>query len=239
MSTNQTALIRRKIRYLSVGDVLTPESFPHVNRNTVNKILTRLVEEGTLARLKRGRYSPCKNTRFGKAKATPLQVLNQEIAHNDDKCFGGLFLFNQLGLTTQVPTTIEILNNQSSYLSNIGNTRIRYVRIRPKITRSRKDAIQLLEVIKEIVNIPDGDISKTILWLNDRLQNGEQKKIKQIVSTSEEYQPRVRAILGALLEQVSCDLSKKLKKSLNKNSFYHVGILAEYIANHQSWNLKK
>jgi hypothetical protein len=239
MRTNQTTMIRKKTQSLSLGEVLTSDDFPIVLRNTTNKILNRLANEGVIARLKRGVYSTCKNTRFGQAKATPLQVLSQEIVHDDNKCFGGLFLFNQLGLTTQIPTTIEILNNRSSYLSNVGNTRVRYIRIRQKITRNTKEAIQFLEVIKKMVHVPDGDISKIIAWLNSELRNSEQKKIKKIVAAAIEYPPRVRAILGALLENIDYELSKKLKYSLKSNSFYHVGTLVNHLKNSQLWDLKK
>lgn len=239
MKPNQTAMIRRQIRNLPTGEILTPDSFPSISRNTTNKILTRLANEGVLARVKRGAYSRSKKTRFGQAISTPLQVLSQEIARDNNKCFGGLFLFNQLRLTTQIPSTIEILNNRSSYLSNIGNTRVRYVRIRPKITRSTKEAIQLLEVIKKIAAIPDGDIPKTLNWLNDKLKNSDPRKIKRIVSTAREYPPKVRAILGNLLENINSEFSEKLKNGLNKNSYYHVGAIAIHFKNHQNWNLKK
>jgi hypothetical protein len=239
MKTNQTAMIRRKIQSLTPGEILTPDDFPNILRNTANKILNRLSDEGAIVRLKRGVYSSCKNTRFGQVKATPLQALSQEIVRDNNKCFGGLFLFNQLGLTTQVPATIEILNNRSSYLATVGNTRVRYIRIRPKITRYTKEAIQYLEVIKKVAHIPDGNVMKIIAWLRNELRKSDSKKIKKLILTAEEYPPRVRAILGALLEDIDHVLAKKLKKSLNSNSFYSVGTVTNQIENHHFWRLKK
>jgi len=239
MNVSKTEYIRRAVKKLDTGAIVTANDFPKLSNNTVNKILMRLAEEGLLERIKRGIYSRCRQTRFGLAKATPLMVLSKEINNDDNKCFGGLFLLNQLGLTTQVPTLIEIINNKSSYQSKIGGARIRYVRIRPKINKRSKELIITLEVIKKIGKIPAGSIKKTIQWLENRLEMLSHRELVLLVKSTRDYSPRVRAILGSLLQEIDAVQSEWLKKTLNDNTYYYVGQAIEYLPSSDYWKLKE
>jgi len=158
MITNKTKLVRRAIKKLKVGEIVTPDDFPSISRNTIHQIFSRISKEGLLVRVKAGTYSRCEETRFGLAKSTSLMVLSHEIEKDANKCFGGLFLLNQFGLTTQVPNVIDVLNNKSRYQTKIGGTKVRYSLIRAKINKKTKQHIMTLEIIKKIGKIPDGDI---------------------------------------------------------------------------------
>jgi len=225
---------------LPSGSSVSLDSFPASwSRNSVARVLSRLVEQGMLARVKRGVYSKVKETRFGPVTPAPLEVLSQEVQQDDNKCFGGTFLFNNLGLTTQVPAVIEILNNKSSYPLKIGKTKVRYVRIRPLISKSTKRYIMLLEVLKNSGAIPGSSLETTKLWINQKLLAMDSKEANKLVRISFDYPPRVRALLGCLFQSLGqYPLAERLQKSLNENSTYRVGSIADSLENARDWSLK-
>lgn len=239
MNISRAAFIKRAVTRLEVGDIITADDFPKFQRVTVHQILHRLSIEGLLVRVKRGVFSRCEETQFGLAKASALMILSKEIEKDDGKCFGGLFLLNQLGLTTQVPAVIEILNNKSRYQIKIDGTRVRYCKVRPLISKRNKAHIMLLEVVKKINKIPDGDIQKTIQWLRKEISRLDKKSQQSLAKTAKDYSPRVRAILGSILQTLNSEISEKLKKTLKQSSYYRVGEVALHLASSDEWNLKE
>lgn len=237
---NYSSKISSIIEELPVGSPITVDMFPSKwPRNAVTRALSRLSEKGQIVRIKRGVYSKIKKTRFGEVAATPLEVLAKEVEDDENKCFGGMFLFNNLGLTTQVPTTIEILNNKSSYSVKVGETSVKYVRIRPRIDQKTKPFIAILEVLKSSKSIPDSSVSDTLKWILKTTKGLDEGGLKKLVRISLEFPPRVQALLGCLLEaQKKETLSEKLLQSLNDNSTYRVGQIADSLENHKKWRLK-
>lgn len=229
------------IEQLPSGSVVTLDTFPvNWSRNSVARVLSRLESQGIITRIKRGVYSKAKETRFGPVTPSPLEVLSKEVQQDDNKCFGGKFLFNNLGLTTQVPSVIEILNNKSSYLSKIGKTKVRYVRIRPLISKTTKRYIIILEVLKNSTMIPDSSVEKTKEWVIQKLKSMDNKETSKLAKIAYDYPPRVRALLGNIFQSLNQNLiAEKLKKTLNENSTYKVGLITELLENTPEWRLKK
>jgi len=240
MGISYAEKMRRQIEELPSGGVITIEMFPSTwPRNAVTRTLSRLAKEGVIERVKKGVYSKVKQTRFGKVSSTPLEILATEVIENDNKCFGGLFLFNNFGLTTQIPSVIEILNNKSSYISKIGETTVRYVRIRPQINKNTKKYIPILEVLKSAKSIPDSSIEKTFEWILKELRSLDEKRAEDLIKISLDYPPRVRAILGNLFRsERKIMLADKLKQTLNENSTYKAGQIVTLLKNTQEWRLK-
>jgi hypothetical protein len=233
--------IRRQIEDISSGGVITLETFTDKwSRNVVARVLSRLAKDGYIVRLKRGVYSKEKETRFGKVSSTPLEIVAEQLSHDENKCFGGLFLFNNLGLTTQVPNVIEVLNNKSSYCSKVGATTIRYVRIRPQINKETKKFISILEVIKNSKTIPDSSIQKTHDWIFEKIKEQSAKGIIELTKISLEYPPRVRAILGCMFyNQKKVKEAMRLKETLNVNSVYRVGQMSLVMHGADEWGIVK
>lgn len=239
MGKGYTKQILAEINRAKVGEIFTLHDFPEIPPATASTILNRISKNKEyLLRVKKGVFSKIEKTRFGIAKATPLEIICSEINNDENKCFGGLFLFNQLGLTTQIPTTIEILNNKSSYSTKIGETNVRYVKIRQKITTKTKKYIALLEVIKKVQQIPDGKLKLTNKWLQQKLENSSTLELEKLTEIALDYQPKVRVILGNLLQGYSKSLSDTLKLSINQNSYFHVGSFIKYLTDTKEWRIK-
>lgn len=241
MSRSYAEIIRNKIEEMSSGSVITIDSFPSQwPRNVITRSLSRLTKEGIIERVKKGIYSKTKQTKFGKVISSPLEILAKEIEQDESKCFGGLFLFNNLGLTTQVPNVVEILNNKSSYKVKLGETNIRYVRIRPKITKSSNKYIIFLEVLKNSKIIPDASVIHTFEWINRELKKLSEKNLNELIKISLDYPPRVRALLGSLFMGLKkSNFAKKLKATLNNNSVFNVGEIFIHLKDADDWRMKK
>jgi hypothetical protein len=239
MDIEYSTEIRKIVDQKQSGGMLTLNDFPEDwPRNTVTQVLSRIVGEGKLERVKRGVYSKITETRFGKLKSSSVEIIANEIKADDNKCFGGLFLFNNLGLTTQVPNTIEVLNNKSSYKHKVGSTLVRYVRIRPKITKENKQLIIFLEVLKSSKKIPDGSARRTYDWLKKKVYSFSVSEVTKLVDLSLEYPPRVRAMLGSLIEGQNSSEACKIEKTLKNNTPYSIGYIAEYFTNRDKWRLR-
>jgi hypothetical protein len=231
--------IKKKVEEMKAGVVVIPDSFPlSWPRNAVTRALSRLNKEGLITRIKKGVYTKTKETRFGNVSATAIEIIANEIKNNDNKCFGGLFLYNNLGLTTQVPKIIEILNNKSSYIQELKTVQIRYVKIRPRIEKRTKQYILLLEVFKNLNRIPDSDVEHILKWINKKLDSIDKKGMNKLYKISLDYPPRVRAMLGCLLSIKEKAISEKIKKTLNVNSSYKVGSIVNYLQHIEQWRLK-
>jgi len=75
-------------------------------------------------------------------------------------------------------------------------------------------------------------IANKILELNN-------KRKKELIEIALEYPPRVRAFLGALLENIGKNINtKSLDDSLNPLSEYKLGITKEILPMIEKWNIK-
>src|SRR5262249_54053664 len=157
-----------------------------------------------------------------KASASELEVISNIVSRNGEM-FGGLFLYNNLGLTTQNPGMIEVLNNTSTYEGEVGNLKVNFRRIKPKITTNSKPHIELMEVLRELTAISDSSISDVIDWIIDRIEKLSDFEEKSLVTVAKEYAPRLRALLGAIAEGRRDSLAAKMKGSVKSTSVYKVG----------------
>jgi len=231
--------IFKRINKMPAGAVITPDSFPESwSRKAITKALSRLQKKGVIVRLQNGIYSKSKETRLGPASSFSIEIISLKIEQSQDKCLGGLFLYNKLGLTTQIPSVIEVLNNKSSYNTKLGNTLIRYVRIRPRITEQTKNLILILEVIKNVKLIMDSELKTTVRWILQAIKGLNKQERKLLVAVSMDYPPRVCAILGNILSSIDRSLSDKLRKGLNPNSVYRVGRIADNLKDSKKWRLQ-
>lgn len=85
------------------------------------------------------------------------------IARNDqvNGYYSGYTFANQLGLTTQVPYTIEIVSNQASAKCrevSVKNQKIMLRKPRTKITKDNYCVLQLLDLLKDLEKYVDADM---------------------------------------------------------------------------------
>ena len=71
------------------------------------------------------------------------------------------------------------------------------------------------------------------------IYNFETIELKKLITYGVAYPPKVRALLGALLEVMNFDAAglSVLKKSINPSSSYEYGITPKMLSTANSWNI--
>ena len=96
-----------------------------------------------------------------------------------------------------------------------------------------------LDAMKDLRNIPDIDLQSAVNIFSSIVKSLKPAQLSEIVKYALLYPPRVRALLGAILE---LNDQKKgvsnLKQSLNPLSQFEIGIAEAILPTASNWNIK-
>ncbi|MEG0620797.1 MAG: hypothetical protein RR477_06690, partial [Raoultibacter sp.] len=93
------------------------QCFPDVAENTTYRRMKKALEEKTLIKAKKGVYYIPITTRFGLSTLSDAAVIRKKYIADDDGVYGyytGLMLENRLGISNQIPGTLEIVTNRET-----------------------------------------------------------------------------------------------------------------------------
>jgi len=200
--------------------------------------LSRLAREGVVERLSKGVYYHNRKTAFGKSRPNPAAI--QRLASKGKTIFpAGLAAANLLGFTTQTTRRPEVATSANSLPRKlVGDMAIVHSR-RPQAwaALSETDAA-LLDFLRHGGRTselsPDETIQKTVALLS------EKGRFERLFKVADSEPPRVRALLGAIGQQ----LGKKpatlrlMRESLNPFSRFDFGLLAG-LPHAQLWQAKE
>ncbi len=239
---NITTSIKTKVARIDTGEVFTYDtlSIPQSEFSAAAKALSRLVANGVIKRYKNGMYYKPKQTVFGELKPREDVLLKNYLFENDKQIayITGVRLYNQLGLTTQVPNVVRLASKDKEIKTKIGNLIIKPAKSYVTITKKNVPLLQLLDVIKDFNNIPDMDKKKGVSFLKEKIENLTDEDKEKLINFAKAYPPKVRALLGAILEALSLDdLSESLKETINYLSSYKFGISEKTLPTASSWNI--
>lgn len=218
-------------------DVLTDPG----NSEAVIKTLNRMVAKGKLEKLARGKFYRPEISVFGKLGPDMDEVL-KDLLIQDGKRIGyytGVGIYNQMGMTTQMSVTIEIGRRDYRPPLKRENYRVKFLKQPNEITEGSIPALQLLDAIRDINNIPDAAPAFVIKRLLSIIGNLNTTERKRLVSLGRAYPPATRAILGAIMDKAGSEqLTKKLLSSLNPITTYRIVGLDEIQLDSKKWNIK-
>ena len=239
---NITTSIKTKVARIDTGEVFTYDtlSIAQSEFSAAAKALSRLVANGVIKRYKNGMYYKPKQTVFGELKPREDVLLKNYLFENDKQIayITGVRLYNQLGLTTQVPNVVRLASKDKEIKTKIGNLIIKPAKSYVTITKKNVPLLQLLDVIKDFNNIPDMDKKKGVSFLKEKIENLSDEDKEKLINFAKAYPPKVRALLGAILEALSLgDLSESLKETINYLSSYKFGISEKTLPTISNWNI--
>lgn len=141
---------------------------------TVNVYINRLVKNGKIKQYAKGIYYKPSKGYFGYKKIDVNKVIYKKYLR-DNKVKGyysGAYLFNQLGLTTQVPKEVLIVTNECKNNNKYNNKNLRIVIKKPKIkiTEDNYKYLQLFDLLtnKDKIKIEVSNKKDIILkFIND------------------------------------------------------------------------
>ncbi len=240
---NITKKIEEKIRTIKEGETFTYEklSIEKKEYQSAAKSIERLIKKGIIKRISPGIFFKPKQTVFGELLPNEEEILKPYLYKNGNRIayITGVYLYNKLGLTTQVPQTIKIASREREIKVNTPNLKIKPAKSYVDVTNKNFQYLEILDAIKDFKKIPDLNIENGIRILLNILKELKKDEIKKIVKYSLKYPPRTRALLGALLEEIGIkDELNDLKNSLNPLSEYSLGIKKDILRTAENWKIK-
>ena len=188
--------------------------------------LSRLTRKGMLERLSKGVYYRHRQTALGKSRPNPAAM--QTLAATRTKVYpSGLAAANLLGFTTQIAAHSEVATSALSLPRKLigANTVIHSRRPEAWANLSKTDAA-LLDFLRQrgkASELSPADTVRRTLTLAS-----EQVRFEHLLNVADSEPPRVRAMLGAIGQQLGKNPAAllRLRESLNPFSRFDFGMLA-------------
>ena len=204
------------------------------------KAIERLIKKGAISRVSTGVFYKPKNTPFGALKPREEELLRSYLFENNKRVayITGTALYNKLGLTTQVPKNIKVASRDRRIITTVGNMQVKPVKSYVDVTDDNYYLMELLDVLKDFKTIPDTDKSQTIRFVLKKIKALPGKEKDQFIKIAIKYPPRVRALAGALLSEISNKLPlRELKESINPLSTFKFSISEKQLSQVRFWNI--
>lgn len=238
-----TDKIVAKINRIDAGDVFGYGTLGLTSDEVIagSKALSRLVDKGIIRRARKGYYYKPKVSAFGEQKPREDVLLalylfdkNKQVAY-----VTGTRLYNRLGLTTQIPNSIRVASLDKQVKGKVGNMVVKPAKSYVKVTSDNIKYLEILDVMKDLNTIPDLQKSDGLVYLKKAIYGFDSAQINKLVTYGRSYPPKVRALLGALLEAINTNaiVYGILKKSINPSSSYEYGINSTLLSTANSWNI--
>lgn len=237
-----TDFISLSINRFPKGYVFTYVDFvtPVHSKETVIKALNRMVAAGKIAKLAKGKYYKVETTPFGALQPDLTQIV-KDFLEDNGKTVGyltGYSIYNKLGLTAQVSTTIQIGKNQIRPALQRERYKISFILQKNIITKDNIPLLQILDAIKYIKKIPASSIENSSKRLFSIIKSLPIESKNIMVRLSMKYPPMTRAFLGAMLNELGDEtMSEPLRKSLNPITKYKLSGVNQILKSSEKWNI--
>ena len=237
-------IVANTIDRLPAGHIFTYSDFDIEvsSKDAVVKALNRMAASGKISKLAKGRFYKPRKTQFGALQPSPYQIAKDFLEQNDELVgyITGYSAYNNLGLTTQIPSALQIGTNKYRRAIKRGMYNISFIVQPNKITKKNIEQLRILDAIRFIKEIPattpDEACSRLISIIS---QLPEEKKLV-LSNLALKYSPSVQALCGAILEKAGAENSivKKISDSLNSVTEYNMPISESVLPNKKKWRLK-
>jgi len=210
-------------------------------KEMVVQALNKLLAEGKIAKFSKGRYYKPQKTEFGVLSPSFYQIA-KDFIEKDGKMIGyltGYSVYNSLYLTTQIANEIQIGTNKYRRAVKRGLYKISFVVQPNKITKDNFRLLQIIDCVRFIKQIPAATPDESCLRLKQIFKELTPKQQITLVNLALNYTDYVRALCGAILEDIGADnsLVLKLSKSLNEVSAYDLYISEQTLSNRKKWRI--
>lgn len=212
-----------------------------VGKEAIIKALNRMAASGKIEKLAKGKYYKPEKSSFGNLKPITYQLV-KDLLEDNGKITGyltGYSIYNQLGLTTQISNIIQIGKNNVRPSFKRAGYKISFVQQKNTITKENIPLLQILDSIRYIKKIPDTTINSSCIRFLSIINALSAKDKSTLVRLSLKYPPFVRALLGALLEEIGkSSLINTLADSLNPITTYNIPGAKTVFTKAVKWNIK-
>jgi hypothetical protein len=208
---------------------------------TAAKALERLIKRGVIKKVSKGTFYKPKMTVFGELKPGDNEILRPYLFKGNKRIayITGTQLYNQLGLTTQMAFRIKIASLSKRIYINTRAIKATPVKSYAEVTDKNYELLGFLDAMKDLKIIPDSNTQSAITILSNIIKNLNEEQTKEMIKYALHYPPRVRALLGAILEQANKKKEiEKLKESLNPLTHFKMGLKRTSLKTALNWNIQ-
>lgn len=233
-----TASLRKVISARKPGEVFSLKGMG--GSASFRKAVSRLEEAGQIARVKgtQGLYYVPKQGALGTIKPKTGDLINALIGPDLKGYRSGVALYNLWGLTTQVPGEVTIVSERSPRRAVVESLNVQYRKARSPITEANVPILQVLDALKDIKNIPGATPTEVIPKLKRRIEKWSKEDAKLSIRLVRSYPPSVRALLGAILEDLYGPVvAKPIQSMLNPGSLYQIGVDEKRLPTKSLWSI--
>lgn len=240
---NISQRIENRVRSLPKGKVFSYQQLPSYAESptAVIKAINRLVANNKLRRLSKGKFYMPEQGVLGPKTPSEKELL-RSILYKNGRVFGyvtGDSLYNQLGLTTQVPRTITIASNGGQQKKEFDTMTIKIITTRIPITENNIKLLQYLDALKDIKRIPDSDINLSLKQLRryiSTLSDVERNRLATLATRY--YGAQVKALIAMLYDNLNIPITENLIQSLNPTTCYKLNLDPLIWPTAKEWNIQ-
>ena len=161
-----------------------------MSKNALRQAIKRLNKSGFLKRYDNGIYYIPKSIGvLSTSYLDPLKVVAYKYIENEKDKYGyvtGLAFANQLGLSTQMPSVIEIVSNNEATrgrIVTIGNQKVKVEKPNIEVTNENAGLLQLLDMISSVEKYSELPEEETYGVLKKYIKDNKFSK-KQLIDAS-------------------------------------------------------
>jgi hypothetical protein len=208
---------------------------------TAAKVLERLHSKNIIKKISKGVFYKPEKSVFGELQPDYSEQLRAYLYKNGKRIAyeTGFSLYNRMGLTTQMAFRIKIASRDKRITINRGALKADAVKSYAEVTDANYELLGFLDAIKDIKDIPDCSVSKAVKIMSNKINNLNEKQIAELVKYALLYPPRVRALIGAILENLKLKVNTdKLKANLNPLTKIKLGLKESDLPTSKNWNIE-
>ncbi|HOD62489.1 MAG TPA: DUF6088 family protein [Bacilli bacterium] len=232
--------VQEYIDKLSPGAVIRNSdiSIPSNEQIALAKTLSRMSKKGLIKRIQKGLYYKPKITAFGPVRPSDREILTSIIKQKKGY-ITDIIAANAIGATTQIPKEIVIASKNYQPPRNIAGLTIRYRRATIQSSSVSTEVLQILDSLRIIKHIPGSTVDEALSAIIIKIESLSPKLRKELISSAKEYNPSVRALIGAIISSRFASLNVSfLKNSLNSLSVYKIGVSQNILPDKKDWKIK-
>ena len=95
-----------------------------------------------------------------------------------------------------------------------------------------------MDALQDIRKISDTNFNDAYLEIKSKILRLSEDEIKRMLYFSKKRKPRVRALVGSMLEKKYPEMGEALLKTLNSLTTYKLGVDKTLIPNMEKWKIK-
>lgn len=235
-------ILESRINKMRAGYIFTSSDFTDIVKDpaVLSRTLRALVKSGKIRKLGKGRFDKPKQTVLG-VMPPSVDWMVQEFLMDGKRIIGymsGQTAFQVLGLSTQISSVYTVGSNTYRRALKRGGYTIRFVLQPNTITRANIPLLQILDAIRFIRQIPACTPEDACVILRGIVRNMQPNERKQLSTLALAYTDYVRAVVGAMLDEVGDTDTATLSRSLNVASTYKIGLSDDALPCRKKWRVQ-